>query len=193
MSNLLARLSRGGGRKSVNEINSLILSQKSKNMNMNMNMNMTPYNVYTPTRQISAELLRKWYLQDENRFNNSYTHWYKVKSGEPLHFLPLDNLTKMAKQSIRPVTLFDAKRLHLVPSVTSVLSIVSNPKLDTYRVKLLTNSAWETISKLQKTDFLGTIEEKTEQIQTQAEVDDGFLKEEKDFYGMNSLSDNSNG
>ncbi len=46
-------------------------------------------------RSVSAELLKKWYLIDENTFSQSYTHWYTIKDAEPLHFLQKGEETKV--------------------------------------------------------------------------------------------------
>lgn len=55
------------------------------------------------------------------------THWYRVEDGKPQY-------TVIAKDgSNRPTTLRDARKLNLVPSVTTVMRIASKPGLDVWK------------------------------------------------------------
>lgn len=54
------------------------------------------------------------------------SHWYK-RNGEPFHIIQLEN------GETRPTTLADARKLGLIPSVTSILSILAKPALDTWK------------------------------------------------------------
>lgn len=56
------------------------------------------------------------------------THWYK-KDGTPCY--EIENKSKPGE--MRPVTLRDAKKLGLVPSVTAVLSILAKPGLEAWK------------------------------------------------------------
>ena len=54
-------------------------------------------------------------------------HWY-TKSGEPCYEVP-----RAKGDGMRPTTLRDARKLGLVPSVTSVLQILARPGLDAWK------------------------------------------------------------
>lgn len=57
------------------------------------------------------------------------SHWYSA-SGEPCHETPrADGL------GMRPVTLRDARKLRLFPSVTNLLSVMAKPGLDAWRIE----------------------------------------------------------
>ena len=60
-------------------------------------------------------------------------HWYR-SNGEPCHY----------QENGKATTLRDARRENLKPSVTSVLSIVSNPGLTAYFINQHLEAAWET-------------------------------------------------
>lgn len=55
-------------------------------------------------------------------------HWY-TKTGEPCYEIRAKN------GSMRPTTLRDARKLGLVPSVTTVLSVIAKPQLEVWKVK----------------------------------------------------------
>ena len=55
-------------------------------------------------------------------------HWY-TQSGEPAYEVPAKN------GSMRPTTLRDARKLGLVPSVTTVLSVIDKPQLVNWKVR----------------------------------------------------------
>jgi len=57
------------------------------------------------------------------------THWYCHKSGEPRYEIPYAN----GKPGKTP-TLADARKLDLVPSVTTVLGILDKPGLNNWKV-----------------------------------------------------------
>jgi len=63
-------------------------------------------------------------------------HWYK-RTGEPCY--EVENKSKPGE--MRPVTLKDAKKLDLVPSVTSVLQLISKPGLNVWKMKNVLMSA----------------------------------------------------
>jgi len=66
-------------------------------------------------------------------------HFY-TSQGEPMHTQP----TKAgAKNATRPTDIRDARRLSLLPSVTTVLDILSNPGLDFYRRQTVLKAAYE--------------------------------------------------
>jgi len=56
-------------------------------------------------------------------------HWY-LPNGEPLH-----TVQKKDGSGERPTTLADARKLGLLPSVTSILSIKAKPALDAWRLE----------------------------------------------------------
>jgi len=62
-------------------------------------------------------------------------HWY-TRDGEPMHSV------LAAKTGFpRPTTLRDARKLDLLPSVTSVLSYLANPALDSWKLRQVLMSA----------------------------------------------------
>jgi hypothetical protein len=69
-------------------------------------------------------------------------HWYD-KDGNPKHWVTSKNGTK------RATTLRDARKLHLVPSVTSVLDILAKPGLDRWKI----NKTIEASLALRRGDF----------------------------------------
>ena len=60
---------------------------------------------------------------------NQSSHWYKA-DGAPCHFLP-----RASGGGRRATTLADAKRLGLLPSVTSILDVFSKPQLDNWKLR----------------------------------------------------------
>ena len=56
------------------------------------------------------------------------SHWY-TRDGKPCYELP--NASKPG--TMRPTTLRDARKLDLLPSVTSILSVVAKPGLETWK------------------------------------------------------------
>jgi len=56
----------------------------------------------------------------------SVSHWYD-QQGVPVHRLPTPN------GKTRPTTLRDARKLHLLPSVTNVLGLLAKPGLDRWK------------------------------------------------------------
>jgi hypothetical protein len=56
-------------------------------------------------------------------------HWYS-EDGQPAHRLP-----KAGGDGDRAVTIADAKRLHLFPSVTGILGILDKPQLNSWKVE----------------------------------------------------------
>ena len=69
-------------------------------------------------------------------------HWYD-KDGNPKHWVESKNGTK------RGTTLRDARKLNLVPSVTSVLDIMAKPGLDRWKI----NKTIEASMSLHRGDF----------------------------------------
>ena len=65
-------------------------------------------------------------------------HWY-YRSGEPAHQLP----TKKDPSQLKNTTLGDAKKLGLVPSVTTILKAVANFNLSSWRERTLLSTAYE--------------------------------------------------
>ena len=57
------------------------------------------------------------------------SHWYKT-DGTPCHRLP-----RSRGGGLRPTTLRDARRLQLLPSVTSILGIFAKPQLDQWKMR----------------------------------------------------------
>lgn len=56
------------------------------------------------------------------------SHWY-TREGQPAHAQP-----KAGGAGERPTTITDARRLGLVPSVTTILSIIGKPQLEKWKV-----------------------------------------------------------
>jgi len=69
-------------------------------------------------------------------------HWYD-KDGRPHHWVASKNGTK------RATTLRDARKLNLVPSVTSILDIMAKPGLDRWKI----NKTIEASMSLRRGDF----------------------------------------
>ena len=60
--------------------------------------------------------------------NASSAHWY-AKDGSPCYEVPYAN----PKKGMRRTTLRDARKLNLVPSVTTITKIIENPVLNTWK------------------------------------------------------------
>lgn len=56
-------------------------------------------------------------------------HWYR-RDGTPCHTVP-----RASGDGERPTTVADARKLGLLPSVTTILAIVDKPQLTTWRIK----------------------------------------------------------
>jgi hypothetical protein len=56
-------------------------------------------------------------------------HWYKLEDGAPLYTVPMAN-----GKGERDTTLRDARKLKLVPSVTSILGVVDKPALTKWKM-----------------------------------------------------------
>ena len=71
-------------------------------------------------------------------YPKSSAHWY-TRKGEPMH-------TVIAKGSGKPrnTTLTDARKLDLVPSVTTILNIISKPSIINWKVRLAIKAGIET-------------------------------------------------
>lgn len=66
-------------------------------------------------------------------------HFY-TSDGEPMHTMP----TKAgAKNATRPTDIRDARKLGLLPSVTTVMDVLGNPGLDHWKRQQLLKAAWE--------------------------------------------------
>lgn len=89
-------------------------------------------------------------------------HWY-TKSGEP--FYEIENKSKPG--AYRPVTLRDAKKLDLVPSVTSVLSILAKPSLSVWKENQILLSAATSPHSREKLDAVTWANKVLEDAQTQ--------------------------
>jgi len=71
------------------------------------------------------------YYQTMQLFQSSSSaHWYD-KDGKPCHSVPYAD-KKRANES-RPTNLTDARKLNLLPSVTSILGIIAKPQLDDWK------------------------------------------------------------
>ena len=55
------------------------------------------------------------------------THWYRADDGKPQYTVPAKD------GSNRPTTLRDARKLNLVPSVTTVMKVAAKPGLDVWK------------------------------------------------------------
>jgi hypothetical protein len=68
--------------------------------------------------------------------SQSSSHWY-TKDGEPCYEVPY----KDPRRGVRRTTLRDARKLNLVPSVTTITKIIDNPILDTWKTNQAVMSA----------------------------------------------------
>ena len=57
-------------------------------------------------------------------------HYY-TQTGEPCHFVPYAD----PKKGMRPTTLSDCKKLHLFPSVTTILRVLEKPALTAWKIE----------------------------------------------------------
>lgn len=57
------------------------------------------------------------------------SHWY-TEDGKPMHFVP-----KAKGGGTRPTTIRDARKLNLFPSVTTVLSSIAKPGLESWKIR----------------------------------------------------------
>jgi hypothetical protein len=73
-----------------------------------------------PEEPIMAVLTKK---------QSASSHWYR-SDGTACHRLP-----RVGGGGMRPTTIRDARRLRLLPSVTSILSIFSKPQLDKWKMR----------------------------------------------------------
>ena len=58
------------------------------------------------------------------------SHWY-TQDGKP--FYEIEN--KSAPGTMRRVTLRDARKLNLVPSVTTITGVISKPQLEAWKIE----------------------------------------------------------
>lgn len=64
-------------------------------------------------------------------------HWYR-QDGSPCYEVP-----KAGGAEMRPTTLADARKLNLVPSVTTILSLISKPALEKWKTDQLLKAVYE--------------------------------------------------
>ena len=82
----------------------------------------------------TEELVDSSKLDSYNKFTAESGHWY-TQEGDPKYTLIGAN----GKQ--RNTTLRDAKKLSLVPSVTTILSMIAKPSLENWKINQALNSA----------------------------------------------------
>ena len=70
---------------------------------------------------------------EKSKFNGS--HWYTTE-GDPCHEVP-----KKAG-GLRKTTISDAKKMHLLPSVTNVLGVIAKPGLDKWKLQQVAKAAF---------------------------------------------------
>ena len=58
------------------------------------------------------------------------SHWYDSATGEPRHEIP-----KAKGDGMRKPTIADARKLKLLPSVTSILKVIDKPALTTWKIE----------------------------------------------------------
>lgn len=66
------------------------------------------------------------------------SHWY-YKDGTPCHTMPTK---KGAKNADRPTTIADARKLGLLPSVSTITSVLSAPGLEGYKLRELAKQCY---------------------------------------------------
>ncbi len=82
----------------------------------------------------SKEPIDKSKLDTYNKFTAESGHWY-AQDGEPMYTIIGAN----GKE--RNTTLRDAKKLNLVPSVTTILGMIAKPSLENWKINQALNSA----------------------------------------------------
>lgn len=82
----------------------------------------------------SKETIDKSKLDNYNKFTAESGHWY-AQDGEPMYTIIGAN----GKE--RNTTLRDAKKLKLVPSVTTILGMIAKPSLENWKINQALNSA----------------------------------------------------
>lgn len=65
------------------------------------------------------------------------SHWY-TKAGKPLY-----QIKKATGKGKRDTTLSDAKKLHLVPSVTTIMQIINKPMVEKWKIEQVLSSVAE--------------------------------------------------
>jgi hypothetical protein len=65
-------------------------------------------------------------------------HWYKLEDGQPLYTVPMAN-----GKGERDTTLRDARKLRLVPSVTSIMGLIDKPMLYRWKAEQLLKAVYE--------------------------------------------------
>lgn len=83
---------------------------------------------------MNKKLIDNSNTQTYNKFTSESGHWYK-KTGEPMYTIIGAN-GKERKTNLR-----DAKRLGLVPSVTTILDLIAKPSLENWKINQALNSA----------------------------------------------------
>ena len=64
--------------------------------------------------------------------STSGSHWYK-RDGEPCYEVPYAD--KKRAGEMRPATLRDARKMDLLPSVTTILGVISKPGLENWKIE----------------------------------------------------------
>lgn len=89
-------------------------------------------------------------------------HWY-TQDGKPMHTI----IGKNGKE--RPTTLRDARKLQLVPSVTSVMNVMAAPGLDRWKTYQVLDAAWNISQTLKsKKEWEKEVLEKSKEIGKEA-------------------------
>ena len=82
----------------------------------------------------NKKIIDKTKLDNYNKFTSESGHWYG-QDGEPMYTIIGVN----GKE--RNTTLRDAKSLGLVPSVTTIISMIAKPSLENWKINQALNSA----------------------------------------------------
>ena len=72
------------------------------------------------------------------RFSSSSAHWYD-RDGNPVHEVPYAD--KKRAGEMRPTTLRDARKLHLVPSVTTITKMINREQLTSWKMGIVAEVA----------------------------------------------------
>ena len=73
------------------------------------------------------------------------SHWYSL-TGDPVHEV------KAAKGGMRATTIADARKMHLLPSVTNILGVIAKPQLETWKLNNVAMAALRTTKTAEESD-----------------------------------------
>lgn len=101
---------------------------------------------------------------------NASAHWYD-RYGQSAHQQP-----NKTTGGLRPTTITDARKLKLLPSVTTIQQLLAKPQLERWKLEQVAGQAWESFfvredDRLEKDQFVSTIiEQAFKQVEDAADL-----------------------